>query len=374
MKKLLSLFAIILILATLASCSVNYYVPSDNVEDDSQDSADDAVVNLSMTEKEKRSIYDSAMTSLRAKDWAAAYNYFTQIPDYEDVADYLVRFSFKAETTMILDITEDSEGTKIFQYDTSMTDYGYLTGEILYDYRLGSPKDYKTNINDKTDTSSNRIKRMTVAKQPSIFGDVAGYSLDYTYVNDASSIVASEVKNLSGTAFTKNYTYNADMSIQKINITWTRNTIPYNYEFRYVYSAGKLTSIKFVDLTPNADATVRDYAVYSYNAAGQLTSVSYPGGSIDPAYHYSVFTGTPNAWVAPNWDEANAYTVTYEYNALGQLAKEVLNYANSDDKDQTITYDLYNEDGVVVEKTLSYGGKLYRYSYEKIKLYYDPYR
>ncbi len=326
-------------------------------------------------EKTQEEIYRLALRYLRTGYYQSAYAQLSLIPNYKDSSMYLSRLVCHARSVSIRDITDPSDlenyEKKLYQIETTFTTYGYLAGELLYDYQPITLKVYPTNVNDKTDEKTNRVKRMTVARHPSVFGEVAGYSLDYTYVNDESSIIASEVKNISGTSFTTNYVYNPDKSIQKINISWTRSTIPYNYEFRYVYSAGKLTSIKFVDLTPNADATVRDYAVYSYNAAGQLTSVSYPGGLLDPAYDYSLFTGNPSTWVAPNWNEANAYTVTYEYNALGQLAKEVLNYANSDDKDQTITYTLYNKDGFLLEKTLAYGGKVYRFSYSNLTYFYN---
>ncbi|MBQ3000108.1 MAG: hypothetical protein IJD64_06585, partial [Clostridia bacterium] len=137
MKKLLSLLGIILILSTLlitfASCGVEYYVPADNVEDEQEEST---TITSSKTEKEKSSIYASAMTSLRARDWSAAYNYFLQIPDYENVAEYLAAFSYQAQTLVIRDITEDldGEGTMLYNITTKISEYGYSHNQILADY------------------------------------------------------------------------------------------------------------------------------------------------------------------------------------------------------------------------------------------------
>ena len=402
MKKLLSLLGIVLILSTLmitfASCGVEYYVPADNVEDEEQEQTNK---NFPKTEKEKNSLYISAMNSLKARDWSAAYNYFKQIPDYENVPEYLAGFSYQARTLVIRDITDDpnGEGTNLYNITTSISDYGYFHGEKLTDYVIlaGGTKPTETNTSVQkirvpaptTQNPANMADEIhgrpasTQYQKHVFFGrTIQGYKVEYTYEGDSSRIKTESIIQLHSQNFVKTYTYNADKSIQKINITWAR-TIQWNYEFQYVYEDGKLMQIKFVDLSQGHDSTPRDYANYTYNAKGQLTSVTYPGGSLDPIEDMKVWSAPSYEWNSPVWNEENAYTITYTYNKDGLLATEVLDYKNSNDYDQSITYDEYNENGVLVQKTVTMmiptttdGEELqlktFRYRYTQIKLCYDP--
>lgn len=401
MKKLLSLLGIVLILSTLlitfASCGVEYYVPADNVEEEQEDTT---TKSFPKTEKEKRSIYDSAMSFLAANDWISAYNYFLQIPDYEDVPEYLAGFSYQAQTLVIRDITEDlkGEGTQLYNISTTISDYGYFHGETLTDYSVsGTITTKKTTVDqikvpdpsDDTKKINEKHGRPEKVSYPeyTFFGQtIYGYTVNYVYANENSSQVKTEKIYFSvyPQALEIHYTYNENKSIQKINITWPRDLIPYNYEFQYVYNNGKLTQIKFVDLSQGADPTPVEYANYTYNAKGQLTSITYPGGSVDPIESLKTYTGNKNEWTAPVWDEENAYTITYTYNAKGQRATEILNYKNSDDKDQTTVYEKYNSNGILEQKTVTMKVKVtvdeveelqlktYRYNYTQIKLCYDP--
>lgn len=414
MKKLLSLLGIVLILSTLlvtfASCGVEYYVPADNVEEQEEVIV---IPNYPMTEKEKNSAYESAIRALAAEDWITAYNYFLQISDYRDVPSYLARFSYKANTTTINDVTDDPEGVKVFQIETKFTNYGYFNQETLFHIpsSTASSKKYATTSKvlqvpeDPTDPNNKKTKEdehkrplsISTSEHPTLFGTVPGYTTEFVYdfkeddpKYESSLVVTERISNLRSQQFEINYKYNENKVLQQTNITWTNEGTPYDYEFVYIYdAAGKLTKVTFVNNKVEGMVAC-DYAIYTYNAAGQLTSVTYPGGPIDPVDTLSLSkTNKPADWIIPTWNAENAYTVTYEYNELGQLSKEVLNYANSDDKDQTITYDIYNEDGVLLQKTLTMKvkeavtneageseevltTKVYRYSVVEFSLYYDP--
>ena len=343
-------------------------------------------------QQKQEEIYRLALKYLRTGYYESAYKQLSLIPEYKDASMYLARLHYKAQTLVIRDITDDptGDGTLTYSIDTNLSELGFLHGEIVYDY-TSITQQYCTlvqQIKDNADPTKNekygRPSLVQISRHPFFGIMTGGYQVKYDYVTDRSSRVKTETFiGLKSQDFDKNYTYNEDKTIQKINVTWTRNMIPCNYEFQYVYANGKLMQIKFADLSQGADPTPVEYANYSYNAKGQLTSITYPGGSVDPIEDLKLWTGTSNQWVAPVWNEENAYTITYTYNAKGQLATEVLNYKNSDNKDQSITYDEYNENDVLVQKTVTktvpvtVDGvtelqlKTYRYTYTKIKFFYN---
>ncbi len=395
MKKLLSLLVAILILAgtltMFASCGVEYYVPADNVEDTDQSGT---TVNSPLTEKEKSSIYESAMLALREAretgEWEAAYNNFLRIKDYENVSEYLERFYYQTGITLISEITDGSK-TQFTTQTNTYTNYGYLKSIEFKDHINGTEPLIAVNSFPEDKIPYDRLTRVQYPdKLPTIYGSTAKYTLLYSYVSDTSSLVKtltfSEIQGLDNIVI--DYTYNENKSIQTQHITFRVSSSsvikPNEYEFRYEYNEnGTLSQIKFANVTDlsEVDSTERIYANYEYNAAGQLTSITYPGGIIDVPQSAILWIGAGNGQTAgtwssenqiPTWNEENVCVITFEYNAQGHVTKEVLNYTNSDDKDETTTYDLYNENGNLMQKTVYLAEKTYLFEYNTFTLYYDP--
>lgn len=414
MKKFLSLLGIVLILATLlvtfSSCGVEYYVPADNTEVEQTVTTQ----NFPMTELTKRMIYDSAMTALRegrqTGDWLAAYNYFLQIPDYADVPEYLARFYYQTGSTMIYDVTDTSEDPSGKQHSTHTTkynNYGYITSSTIEVHQDGLYGGAIRVNSLKTDAVYNRpVEVMYPNNYPSIYKpNLSPYTLEHQYVTLTkevngqlvpvdTSLIAKTTISMLLSNFEIRYTYNENRSLNKMNVVWKESQNLYNseYEYRYEYDEnGRLSQIKLANVTQaeGIDSTECLYADYKYNDAGQLISVTYPIGIIDILQNTLFWIDTSKGqtlynWTAPVWDEANACSITYEYNDLGLLAKETLNYENSDDKDEVTTYDAYDENGNVTQKTVTFNtlvtvgeetqieSKSFRFIYDVIILYYDP--
>jgi len=300
MKKLLSLLVAILILAgtltMFASCGVEYYVPADNVEDTDQSGT---TYTSPLTEKEKRSIYDSAMLALREAretgEWDAAYNNFVRIKDYENVSEYLARFYYQTGITLISEITGGVK-TQFSTQTNQYNNYGYLKSIEFKAHTLTSNPLIPVNAFPEDKIYLDRLTRIQYPdKLPTIHGSTAKYTLLYSYISNTSSLVKtltySEIQGLDDIVI--DYTYNENKSLKTEHITFRISSSPIiksnEYEFRYEYNEnGTLSQIKFANVTdlPETDSTERIYANYEYMELCAKNSDLFVAGDIISNLNY----------------------------------------------------------------------------------------
>lgn len=384
MKKFHSLLAILLILtcllSTLVACK-NTETPDNDEEETTKPVEDtDDKKTYPMTEKDKENIFATAMAYLEAKNFDAAYDEFLKIPDYQSegnmsVAEYLERFHHEYS---VVYVSKNDDVNHTFVQNYGYDDFGFQTSSGMIDHTEMAMKLTKSDGTVVTYSTIDTVVNGRLVKRQ--------ISTTYFFYFYSESGLLLEMREASGDDADKYarkitaYTYNDDDQLIKETKTLTEDssiiyTIDYTYENGLLKKATKTEGGASTDM------------LYEYDKAGRLVSTK-------------------------GWDnDGHPCEVTYEYDANGRISKENVLYKDADgnivpkeelidvesdkrgvgisaqfiakntaytyddlgrltSKVETITYlqpaEEEGADPTEVTETMTY-------SYEKYKLYYNPY-